>query len=171
MNKIRPLQQQDIEILGHLHFPWSTKDETIAKWRRYFEEQERGLRISRIVEQQNKIIGYGNLLLHSEYPPFSKNQIPEISDLWVFEEYRKQGIGSFLISHLETEAKQQGCSQIGIGVGLYRDYGLAQKLYFQLGYLPDGEGITYKYSPVTPGEKYPVDDDLILWLVKPLRIA
>ena len=39
---------------------------------------------------------------------------------------------------------------------------------FQLGYTPDGKGITYKHNAVIPGEKYPIDDDLILWLIKPL---
>ena len=129
------------------------------------------MRTSWIVEQQSKIIGYGNLLLHSEYPTFRKNNIPEISDLWVFEGYRKQGVGSLLIGHLELVAQERKYTQVGLGVGLYRDYGSAQKLYFQLGYRPDGEGITYKYVPVIPGEKYPVDDDLILWLVKELVLS
>ncbi|WP_275693088.1 hypothetical protein [Devosia lacusdianchii] len=37
-----------------------------------------------------------------------------------------------------------------------------------LGYLPDGRGITYNGNPVTPGGSVSVDDDLVLWLVKPL---
>ncbi len=53
-------------------------------------------------------------------------------------------------------------------MGLYRDYGPAQQLYFQLGYLPEGNGITYKGQPTTPGQSYPLDDHLILWLVKVL---
>jgi len=56
--------------------------------------------------------------------------------------------------------------QIGIGVGLYKDYGCAQKLYVHLGYVPDGYGVTYKYQPVVPGNSYPVDDDLVIWLKK-----
>ncbi len=28
----------------------------------------------------------------------------------------------------------------------------------------DGNGVTYKGQPVNPGEKYPLDDDLVLWL-------
>ncbi|MGA8163600.1 MAG: hypothetical protein WB791_01080 [Waddliaceae bacterium] len=79
-------------------------------------------------------------------------------------------LGKVLIKWLEDLANQEGYDQIGIGVGLYRDYGPAQKLYFQLGYVPDGNGITYKDQPTVPGQAYPLDDDLILWLMKPLRI-
>lgn len=44
----------------------------------------------------------------------------------------------------------------------------AQKLYFDLGYSPNGTGITYKGEVSIPGQSYPLDDDLILWLVKDL---
>jgi hypothetical protein len=37
-----------------------------------------------------------------------------------------------------------------------------------MGYAPDGHGVTYKCTSVVPGETYPVDDDLIFWLTKPL---
>jgi GNAT superfamily N-acetyltransferase len=87
---------------------------------------------------------------------------------WISEEERCRGFGRKLISHLEHVAKEEGCVQVGLGVGLYRDYGSAQKLYWSLGYRPDGEGITYKCSFVVPGKEYPVDDDLVFWMVKPL---
>ena len=165
---IRPLRQQDIAILGDLYFPWSTREETVVKWTGYLDDQQKGTRMACIVEQQGRIVGYGNLFLASEYPHFRKNKIPEINDVWVYEESRKKGIATSLIAHLEQLAKQEGYTAIGIGVGLYRDYGAAQRLYFQLGYKPDGEGITYKHTAVVPGEKYSVDDDLILWLTKGL---
>jgi len=165
---IRPLRQQDIEVLGDLYFPWSTREETVTKWTRYLDEQQKGTRTACIIEQQDKIVGYGHLLLVSEYPPFKKNGIPEIHDVWIFEEERHKGFGSMLIRHLEQLAKKNECQKIGIGVGLYRDYGPAQKLYFQMGYCPNGEGISYQCNSVVPGEKYPADDDLILWLLKQL---
>jgi GNAT superfamily N-acetyltransferase len=113
-------------------------------------------------------VGYGHLLLSSEYPSFRQNNIPEICDVWIFEEHRKKGMATRLIAHLEQLAKQQGYDVAGLGVGLYRDYGSAQRLYFWLGYKPDGFGITYKHNAVIPGEAYPVDDDLLLWLTKSL---
>lgn len=164
--EIRILISQDIDLLGDLYFPWTTKEKTIEKWQKYLKEQESGKKTACIIENNNKIVGYGSLLECSEYSPFKKNKIPEIQDVWIFEEERKKGFGSMLIRHLEQLAKKKKYQKIGIGVGLYRDYGPAQKLYFQMGYCPDGEGISYLYNPITPGEKYPVDDDLILWLVK-----
>jgi GNAT superfamily N-acetyltransferase len=165
---IRLLQQEDIEVLSDLYFPWSTREDTLEKWSRYLEEQTKRIRTVCIVAQESKIMGYGNLLLHSEYLHFRNNNTPEINDIWIYEENRKKGIATSLIAHLEQLARQQGYAQIGIGVGLYQDYGPAQRLYFQLGYIPDGNGITYKAQPTVPGQTYPLDDDLILWLVKAL---
>lgn len=164
--EIRLLTGQDIDQLGDLYFPWTTKEKTIEKWQKYLMEQERGTRTACILENNEKLLGYGSLLEHSKYPPFKKHGIPEIHDVWVFKEARKNGFGSLLVEHLELLAKKNGYRQVGLGVGLYRDYGSAQKLYFRRGYCPDGEGISYLYESAIPGEKYPVDDDLILWLIK-----
>jgi chloramphenicol 3-O phosphotransferase len=165
---IRPLRQEDIETLSELYFPWSTREETLAKWLRNLQEQQEGTRLSSLIEYQNEIVGYGNLLQHSEYPMFRKKNIPEINDVWIYEPHRKKGFATLLIQHLEESAQAKGHHHIGIGVGLYRDYGSAQKLYFRLGYVPDGEGITYKGQSTIPGQQYPLDDDLILWLLKTL---
>ncbi len=166
---VRSLQQQDIGLLAELVFPWSTKQKTVDLWTRYWEEQKKGIRFACILEHEGKIAGYGHLLLHSEHPPFQRSNVPEICDLWIFDNYRKKGMGTLLMTHLEQLARQKGYRTVGIGVGLYQDYGPAQKLYFQLGYQPNGEGITYKHSHVIPGKNYPVDDDLLLWLTKDLN--
>jgi GNAT superfamily N-acetyltransferase len=165
---IRSLQPQDIDLLGKLSFPWATLEETIKKWQGYFEEQSKGDRLACIIEYQNAIIGYGSLLRNSEYPQFQNKHIPEVNDVWIDECYRKNGLGARLITHIEKLAKAECYHEIGLGVGLFREYGPAQRLYFQLGYKPDGEGITYKHVTAIPWEKYSLDDDLILWLTKPL---
>jgi GNAT superfamily N-acetyltransferase len=134
MVSIRSLQHQDIEVLADLYFPWTTRQETLEKWSQYLKEQNEGLRLSCLVEFQGKIVGYGNLLRYSKYPFFKEKNIPEINDVWIYEQYRKKGLGTFLITQLEQSAQNKGHDCIGIGVGLYRDYGAAQKLYFKLGY-------------------------------------
>ena len=68
----------------------------------------------------------------------------------------------------EAEAQKRG-KYVGLGVGLYVDYGDAQKLYVKRGYVPDGCGMTYNYEPVKPGSTVWVDDDLVLWFVKKLN--
>lgn len=145
-------------------FPWSSAEATRKKWETYYEEQQKGVRVVLLIEREGELIGYGSLLLHSQYSHFVK--IPEIHDVWIDKNHRRRGFGKQLIIALENHARKQGHKQIGIGVGLYPDYGAAQRLYCRLGYIPDGHGITYKGKPVQPGESYPVDDDLILWLIK-----
>lgn len=56
----------------------------------------------------------------------------------------------------------------GIGVGLFSDYGAAQRMYVSRGYVPDGRGITYHCEAVSGGDKVIADDDLVLWFAKRL---
>lgn len=166
---IRPLIKTDIpKIINRYCFPWSTPEKTKILWDTYYQEQEDKIRTVAVIEKDGEILGYGSLLRKPECPFFTNKDIPEINAIWIDENHRRQGLGKALIKWLEDLASQEGYDQIGIGVGLYRDYGPAQKLYFQLGYTPDGNGITYKGRPTTPGHTYPLDDDLILWLVKSL---
>jgi len=169
---IRPLQKTDIpKIVGRYSFPWSTPEKTQTLWDAYYQEQEDRVRTVAVIEKDGEILGYGSLLRKPESPFFAQRSIPEINAIWIDEDYRRQGLGTALIKWLEDLASQEGCNEIGIGVGLYRDYGPAQQLYFQLGYTPEGNGITYKGEAAIVGQSYPIDDDLILWLVKPLTIA
>ena len=161
------MTEADIEQLARdFCFPWSSIEATRVLWKKYYEEQQEKIRTVAVVEGNNEILGYGSLLRRSEYPLFAN--IPEINNVWIDDESRGLGWGTKLITYLEDLAHKEGYKQVGIGVGLYADYGPAQKLYFHLGYSPDGHGITYKCQPTKPGEKYPLDDELILWLVKSL---
>ncbi len=136
-------------------------------YEQYFQEQRGGQRHIWIARQNNTVLGYVTLKWQSDYPLFKMHNIPEINDLNVLPVFRKQGIGSKLLDYAEAEAR--GKSHIvGLGVGLYADYGDAQKLYVKRGYIPDGHGITYNNNFVNPGSTVQVDDDLILWLTKSL---
>lgn len=163
------LHKEDLSELIHtFNFPWTSLEATREKWERYDAEQEKELRAVCIAKLHDKIIGYGSLLRVSDYPSFQRGGIPEIHDVWISAEHRGKGFGQKLIQKLEEIALREHCRQIGIGVGLYKDYGAAQKLYVGMGYVPDGKGATYKGQPVVPGESYPVDDDLVIWLIKDL---
>lgn len=167
--KIELLQDKDLDnLVKTFTFPWTSTDATKAKWATNLSEQKAGNRIVCLVKLQDKLIGYGSLVKNSKYSNFRTNQIPEIHDLWILEEYRGQGIGKQLICHLEGLAQIENYQSVGLGVGLYKDYGRAQKLYIHLGYIPDGEGVTYDYQTTTPGNTYPLDDELIIWLKKEL---
>jgi hypothetical protein len=72
------------------------------------------------------------------------------------------------VEAFETIALDQGAEKIGISVGLTKDYGPAQRLYFKLGYMPDGNGISYDREGITYGQTYVADDDLCLMMIKEL---
>lgn len=166
---IRPLIEADLpKIVSRYSFPWSTQEESQTLWELYFQEQENRIRTVAVIEEKNEILGYGSLLRNPECPFFAKKNIPEINAIWIDEDHRNKGLGTALIQWLEKLAIDEGYPQIGIGVGLYKDYGPAQKLYFKLNYSPEGNGITYKGEPTSPGQSYILDDDLILWLTKDL---
>jgi GNAT superfamily N-acetyltransferase len=167
---IRTLQKTDIpKILRRYFFPWSTPDKSKALWDQYYQDQKEGIRTVGVIDHDQEILGYGSLLRKSQCLSFKEKHIPEISAIWIDEGFRRHGLGTALIEWLENLARKEGFSRIGIGVGLYSDYGPAQRLYFKLGYIPDGNGITYKGEVTVPGKDYPLDDDLILWLVKNLN--
>lgn len=167
---IRMMEKNDIDALvNQFCFPWSTKQATTEKWVRYWREHQEKIRTVYLLENKKQLIGYASLLHISEYPNFKSAEIPEINDVWIAEGWRNQGFGKMLIRYLEDSAHKMNYKHIGIGVGLYADYGAAQKLYVHLGYSPDGCGVTYKYQPTIPGESYPLDDELILWFKKYLQ--
>lgn len=77
--------------------------------------------------------------------------------------------GVNMVSKYKLFVTRRKSNIVDIGVGLYPDYGSAQRLYIKRGYMPDGHGATYNYEYVTPGKEYPVDDDLALWFTKKLN--
>jgi GNAT superfamily N-acetyltransferase len=114
-------------------------------------------------------VGYGLLNWRPQYALYRKLQIPEIQDLNVIPAARRHGIATVLMSCFEEMARAAKCAHIGISVGLYADYGPAQRLYVKLGYMPDGYGVTYDRMAVAGGEIRPVDDNLCLMMVKELK--
>lgn len=140
----------------------------LAKWDRRLAEHEAAQRIVLLAVARPGILAYGSIVWSSPYQPFRELGIPEIQDLVVAEQYRRQGIGGRIIAALEQLARKRSFLQIGLGVGLYADYGAAQRLYVKLGYVPDGRGATYKYAPAPGGATFRIDDDLLIWLVKSL---
>ena len=131
-------------------------------------EQEQGKRLVFIATADGQAAGYGMLNWQPQYALYRRLGMPEIQDMNVAPAFRRRGIASMLIAHCEDLAREKGCTDIGISVGLHADYGAAQRLYVQLGYVPDGYGVTYDRKTVRPGEIRPVDDSLCLMMVKSL---
>lgn len=112
--------------------------------------------------------GFCLLNWQPKYALFKKLGIPEIQDLNVLRDYRKQGIGRAIIEYCEARARERGAEDMGIGVGLDSRFGAAQRLYVRLGYIPDGSGVSYDRKQIACGEMRPVDENLCLMMTKPL---
>jgi ribosomal protein S18 acetylase RimI-like enzyme len=112
--------------------------------------------------------GYVTVVWVSGYRPFAAAGIPEIQDLNVLPQFRRRGIASALMDAAEAAIAARA-ETAGIGVGLYADYGAAQLMYLRRGYLPDGRGVAYRGATVAPATRVPVDDDLVLKMVRPLH--
>lgn len=166
--ELRPLRADDLPRLAATQggAAWKGRDK---KWDRYLEEQDQGLREVLLADTGEAIVAYGSLAWVSQNPSFRNAGIPEIQDLVVAEAYRKNGLGTRIIRALEKRASSAGHVRVGIGVGLYRDYSAAQRLYSRLGYALDGTGVSYKNASVEPGSHVTVDDDLVIWMLRSLN--
>jgi len=164
---IRPLREVDIPqiVAAFAALEWPGKD--TAQYRRYLDEQERDVRPVLVAWVGDTFAGYVTVRWQCQYEPFRAEGIPEIQDLNVLPDFRRRGIASALMD--EAEALIGTRSRIvGIGVGLYTDYGPAQAMYARRGYVPDARGAVYAYVSIEPGTQVRLDDDLNLMLTRDL---
>lgn len=136
-------------------------------YERYLHEAAMGRRWIRVASIDGAFAGYATVVAESGYEPFRAAGIPEIQDLNVLPAYRRRGIAGRLLDECEAWIAERSESA-GIGVGLHPGYNAAQRLYVRRGYLPDGRGVTSHGRCVKEGELIAFDDDLVLWLTKPL---
>ena len=68
----------------------------------------------------------------------------------------------------EQTVAQRDHHLVGVGVGLYADYGAAQRMYTRRGYILDGRGLVSHGRFVKYGEAVVLDDDLVLYFTKAL---
>lgn len=159
---IRQATEEDIPSLYGLYNHIGKKDEG------YFESLFEKECLILIASTENRDIGFGILNFEPKYGLYKKLGIPEIQDLNVVPDERLKGVGTALVLAFENIAEDQGAEQVGISVALTKDYGPAQRLYVKLGYIPDGNGITFDREGVTHGQSYIANDDLCLMMIKEL---
>ncbi len=139
-----------------------------AQYDAYLEEQAADIRPVLVARVEGDFAGYITVVWQTGYAPFREAGIPEIQDFNVLPQFRRQGIGSALMAAAEALIATR--SKIaGIGVGLYPDYGPAQRLYVLRGYVPDGLGIAAEKVQVLAGQVVRVDDELALYFTR--RVA
>ena len=164
---IRPLREDDIPaiVAACAALGWH---KPATQYERYLAEQGRGERVVLVALVAGTFAGYLTIVWQSGYDPFRAAGVPEIVDFNVLPRLRRRGIGTSLLDEAERRIAERS-AVAGIGVGMYADYGAAQRLYPKRGYLPDGRGLVSHGRPVSPGETVTVDDALALYFTKTLR--
>lgn len=163
---IRKMEYKDCKVIADA-FRLQNWNKPVEQYEAYYKEQQDQKRLVLIAEYQGEFAGYLTIVWNSHYQYFVEHNIPEIVDLNVLIKFRKRGIASKLIEAAETiVARDYG--EIGIGVGLLRDYGPAQRLYMKLGYIPDGLGASKNNRYLEYGDTITADDDLVICFSKKL---
>lgn len=165
--KIRRLEGGDAEAIfrAFAAIGWNKPRE---QYEQYYRQQEEGRSIVLVAEWLDTFAGYVKVAWWSDYAYFKVRDIPEIQDLNVLPQYRRRGIGNRLLDEAEILIAERKASA-GIGVGLHPGYNAAQRMYVLRGYVPDGQGVTWKGKYIREGQQVVADDDLVLHLVKELR--
>ncbi len=165
---IRVLDSDDIEPIAAA-FAALGWNKPASQYKRYAAEQRAGERVVLVALWAGTFAGYLTIVWRSHYPPFAQANIPEVVDFNVLPVYRRRGIGTRLMDEAEQRIRERS-TVAGIGVGLYADYGPAQRMYVLRGYVPDGRGVYYDSQAVRPGQAVPVDDSFALFFTKQLSL-
>lgn len=168
MIKIRSMKESDIAVISKYisDLGWGSKTDSLKK---YLSEQNSGERDVFIAEHDGELAAYVTVQWKASYKPFFEKNIPEIKDLFAFYEYRNKGIAAQLMDKAEARIKEKGYKIVGLGVGLYSDYGTAQRMYIKRGYNFDGLGINYDGEILKPGTNVCLDDNLSICMTKKLK--
>ena len=163
---IRSMEQSDAEIFytTYLSYGWHPQLET---YENYYREQTQDQRLVFIAEYQGAVAGICTLVLHPTDGPWGGQKYPEIQDLCVFFHIHRKGIGSRLLDAAEAEAAKRA-DMVYLAVGVHSGYGPAQRLYVKRGYNFDGSGVWYKGKQLEQYAECCNDDDLLLFMSKPL---
>ena len=167
MIEIRELQKVDISPIAEA-FRQIGWNKPASQYELYLAEQTEGKRQILIAIDKGSFAGYLTIVFESKYPPFAAEHIFEINDFNVLPKFRRRGIGTKLMDAAESFVALKS-KIVGIGVGLDKDYGAAQRLYILRGYIPDGHGIVWRNRFPNYGEQVTVDDDLNLYFTKKLE--
>lgn len=161
---MRSMDEADIDELAEVFADWPKKR---AIFVRYAALAGSGLKDVVVATADGALVGYLTIDWTSHYPAFAAANIPEIVDFNVIATTRRHGIGGRLMD--EAERRIAPRSPIaGIGVGMYADYGSAQRMYVKRGYVPDGAGLIVDGIAPAPGSTIVLDDAPALMFTKPV---
>ena len=111
-----------------------------AEARSYLADHAEPEGASLVAAHGHDVIGYVAIVWKSNYAGFRSRGIPLVHQIAVAGPYRRRGAATLLMDAAEQLARDRGIATLGITVGLFDEYGPAQRLYGQRGYIPDGRG-------------------------------
>jgi GNAT superfamily N-acetyltransferase len=139
-----------------------------AEARRCLAEHAEPEGASLVAAHGHEVVGYVAVLWESAFAGFRDRGIPLVHQVAVAGPFRRQGVATLLMNAAEQLARERGIATLGITVGLFDEYGPAQRLYGRRGYVPDGRGGCRGQHPLSEGMQVTVNHDLIMWLTKDL---
>jgi len=138
----------------------------VSRLLRFWQEMLDGRRLIFTAWDKEIFLGHITLQPQSEYPPFRKQNIPEIVDVWVQPLARRKGIAQKLLNVAMKEAKKYDVPAIGMGVGITPEYGAAHVLYGKNGFAPDGSGLWVMGAQAGEHETITLGPEAIMMWVK-----
>jgi GNAT superfamily N-acetyltransferase len=159
---VRSFVQADVDDLAAVFADWP-KDRELFE--RYAALAAAGAKDVVVATADAAVVGYLTIDWTSHYPAFAAAGIPEIADFNVIASARRNGIGGRLMDEAERRIAQRS-PIAGIGVGMYADYGSAQRMYVKRGYVPDGAGLVVDGIAPAPGSTIVLDDSPALMFTK-----
>ena len=164
--ELREIRKADCKLISE-SFQKQGWDKPILQYEEYLRLQENGERAVLIAELDQEFAGYLTIKWRSDYKPFRMEEIPEIADFNVLKKFQRNGIGTRLMDEAERRIKKVS-KIVGIGFGVYKDYGAAQILYINRGYIPDGNGLVKDSVSLKYGDVVTIDDGVVFCLKKKL---
>ena len=163
---VQPVDDGNSESTVRFLIGWVSDGE--AEARSYLADHAEPDGASLIAMGGSEVIGYVAIVWESDYAGFRSRGIPLVHQIAVAGPFLRQGVATLLMDAVERLARDRGIATLGITVGLFDEYGPAQRLYGRRGYIPDGRGACLGQRPLGKGMQVTMDDDLIIWLTKDL---
>ena len=163
---IQLVDEGNSELAVRFLIEWVSDGEDEA--RRYLADHAEPDGTSLIATSGSDAVGYAAIVWESSYAGFRSRGIPLLHQIAVGEPWRRRGTSTLLMDAAEHLVRDRGIATLGITVGLFDEYGPAQRMYGRRGYIPDGRGACQGQRPLSKGMRVSMDHDLIIWLTKDL---
>lgn len=131
MPTIHKLQQRDLEALETLY---SEKDFETLYLEHLQEFRYIVLASQKDEEGFRNYFGYASILWQSVHTSLWRHNIPEIDNLYVAKNHRRQGIATELIKTIELAASKKNYSKIGVRLEQIGEFAIIKEFYESLGY-------------------------------------